>query len=307
MLDHNLPGGKLNRGLSVVSTYAHLVGGRPLTEDEVFRASVLGWCVEWLQAFFLVADDVMDKSLVRRDKPCWYRMEGVGLIAVNDAFIIEMGVYRLLKRHFATDACYLALIECFHEVTYQTELGQMMDLRTSPEGAHGPTLHNFSLHKHTLVVKYKTAFYSFYLPVALGMILAGVSDKKLYDTARDVLVDMGIYFQVQDDFLDWWQDPAVLGKVGTDIQDNKCSWPVVQVLERCSPADRAVLEANYARNDPAAIATVKGLYKKYDVEGIYRRYEDAKVAELNVRIRAIKNLPAAVFTDFLDKIAYRQK
>ena len=47
MLDYNVPGGKLNRGLSVVDTYA-LVLGRPLTEEEKKRAMVLGWCVEWV-------------------------------------------------------------------------------------------------------------------------------------------------------------------------------------------------------------------------------------------------------------------
>ncbi|KNC48109.1 geranyltranstransferase [Thecamonas trahens ATCC 50062] len=306
MIDYTLPGGKMNRGLSVITTYSHLVGNRPLTEDELCKASVLGWCVEWLQAYFLVADDVMDRSVTRRDQPCWYLNEDVGLIAVNDSFILESGVYRLLKKHFEGDAKYATYLELFHEVSYQTQLGQLLDLRTSPEGS-GPTLDNFSLHKHHLVVKYKTAFYSFYLPVALGMTMAGITDSKLYDTARDILVDMGVYFQVQDDFLDWWQDPEVLGKVGTDIQDNKCSWPVVTVLDKCSAADRAVLEKHYARDDPASVEIVKNLYRKYDVEGVYNAYQDKMIAQLTARIAQVTDLPPAIFTDFLDKIAYRQK
>lgn len=35
-------------------------------------------------------------------------------------------------------------------------------------------------------------------------------------------------------------------QVGTDIQDNKCSWLVVQALERATPEQREVLEQNYA-------------------------------------------------------------
>ena len=51
--------------------------GRPLSTREFARSAVLGWCIEWLQAFFLVADDVMDDSVTRRGQPCWYRLPQV--------------------------------------------------------------------------------------------------------------------------------------------------------------------------------------------------------------------------------------
>ena len=42
------------------------------TPDELRLAYILGWCVEFLQAFFLVTDDVMDGSTTRRGQSCWH-------------------------------------------------------------------------------------------------------------------------------------------------------------------------------------------------------------------------------------------
>jgi farnesyl diphosphate synthase len=97
----------------------------------------------------------MDASITRRDQPCWYRVEGVGNIAINDAFMLNSSIYHLLKTHFRRDACYIHLVELFHDVrqhllvilirvafnhadlpaqaTYKTEFGQLIDLITAPE------------------------------------------------------------------------------------------------------------------------------------------------------------------------------
>ena len=53
---------------------------------------------------------------------------------------------------------------------------------------------------------------------------------------------MGHFFQVQDDFLDCYGDPKVTGKIGTDIEEAKCSWLVIQALERCNPEQREFLQ-----------------------------------------------------------------
>lgn len=45
----------------------------------------------------------------------------------------------------------------------------------------------------------------------------GVSDEEAYKLALSILVPMGEYFQVQDDVLDAFAPPEVLGKIGTDI------------------------------------------------------------------------------------------
>jgi farnesyl diphosphate synthase len=91
-------------------------------------------------------------------------------------------------------------------------------------------------------VEYKTAYYSFYLPVALAMQMAGIQDEQIYKQALAVLIPLGEYFQIQDDYLDCYGAPEVIGKIGTDIEDNKCSWLINQALFQASPEQRSLLE-----------------------------------------------------------------
>ena len=100
--------------------------------------------------------------------------------------------------------------------------------------------------RYRQIVIYKTAFYTFYLSAACAMHLNGITHVTRYRVAKDICIQMGEYFQVQDDYLDCYGDPEVIGKVGTDIQDNKCSWLVVQALSKVSPEQRELLKVRFS-------------------------------------------------------------
>ncbi|KAF5343108.1 hypothetical protein D9758_016002 [Tetrapyrgos nigripes] len=359
-LEYNVPGGKLNRGLSVIDT-AEIIKARPLDDDEYLKAAVLGWGVELLQAFFLVSDDLMDGSITRRGQPCWYRQPHVRTIAVNDAFMLEASIYYLLKKHFKGQPYYVDLLEIFHETTFQTELGQLIDLISAPEDH--VDLSKFSLEKHSLIVIYKTSFYSFYLPVALAMLMCGIPytttstsskptngvngtstsmpqishphsrvsqsiDSTLslvsssvppsqsnislsppYITALRILIPLGEYFQIQDDFLDFSGLPSEIGKVGTDIVDNKCGWVVNTALNLTSsnpdlapapssPASalsperraelRKVLEASYGvKPTPEEVQKAKDMRAQAEREGRDPQNEQGYLGEAEKRVKGV--------------------
>jgi farnesyl diphosphate synthase len=340
-LDYNVPGGKLNRGLSVVDSFEILRDGQ-ITEDEWFKAAVLGWCVELLQAYFLVVDDIMDQSHTRRSQPCYFRLPSVGNIAINDSIMLEAAIFHLLKKWFRKDKNYVDILELFLDTTYQTEMGQMIDLITAPEDH--VDLSKFSLEKHRLIVVYKTAFYSFYLPIALAMLMAGIpappepvavpnlknltSDSNKiptdpYEIAMAILVPLGEYFQVQDDYLDAFGTPEQIGKVGTDIVDNKCSWCICTALSLASPAQRQILDENYGVKPPAGVdgtgpeglgeseRKVKEVYRELRIEERYKEYErnyHQRITSLVDQIDEEKTgLKKEAFTGFLAKIFGRTK
>jgi len=309
LMEVNVQGGKMNRGLTVVHSLQLLSEGRTLARNEIFNAHVLGWCIEWLQAFFLVADDIMDQSITRRGVPCWYRQPNpvnarngvVGLVAINDSFLLEAMIYRILSKYFRDTPYYADLIDLFHDTSYQTELGQLLDLTQPPRGDFSA----FTLDNYKKIVKYKTAFYSFYLPVALAMLMSGITSKPAFDAAKEILLPMGEYFQIQDDYLDCYGDPKVIGKIGRDIEENKCSWLMVQALLRATPAQRTLIEKHYGIDNPQDVKIIKQVYLDIGIPDIFKKYEDDSYVELLSKIKRVRIMPQEVFVKLLAKIYKR--
>lgn len=230
------------------------------------------------------------------------------MIAINDAFMLESSIYLILKRRFKSHPAYIDLVELFHEVTFQTELGQLCDLITAPEDH--VNLDNFSMDKYTFIVTYKTAYYSFYLPVALALHYLQLASPSNLKQAHDILIPLGEYFQIQDDYLDAFGDPSVIGKIGTDIKDNKCSWLINQALIRATPEQRKILDDDYGRKDDTMEANVKRLFDDLQLRKVYQRYEEKRIAEIRKMINAVdesEGLKKEVFETFLRKIEKRTR
>ncbi|KAJ3546392.1 hypothetical protein NMY22_g2069 [Coprinellus aureogranulatus] len=157
-------------------------------------------------------------------------------------------------------------------------------------------------------------------------------EKDEYSVALSILIPLGEYFQVQDDFLDFSAPPEVLGKIGTDIVDNKCSWVVNTALALTSPSSsssssppnpfnpsltptrlaelRSVLESNYGRKDAEKEKKVKEVFEELGIRKAYEAYEERVVGEVRERIGKVEEreggLKREVFESFLGKI-YKRK
>nr|Q7XYS8.1 RecName: Full=Monoterpene synthase FDS-5, chloroplastic; AltName: Full=Chrysanthemyl diphosphate synthase; Short=CPP synthase; AltName: Full=Dimethylallyltranstransferase; AltName: Full=Lavandulyl diphosphate synthase; Short=LPP synthase; Flags: Precursor [Artemisia spiciformis]AAP74721.1 chrysanthemyl diphosphate synthase [Artemisia spiciformis] len=269
MIDYTVPGGKMVRGYSVVDSY-QLLKGEELTEEEAFLACALGWCTEWFQAFILLHDDMMDGSHTRRGQPCWFRLPEVGAVAINDGVLLRNHVHRILKKHFQGKAYYVHLVDLFNETEFQTISGQMIDTISRLAGQKELSKYSMSLNRR--IVQYKGAYYSCYLPIACALLMFG-ENLDDYVQVKDILVELGMYYQIQNDYLDTFGDPNVFGKTGTDIEECKCSWLIAKALELANEEQKKILSENYGIKDPAKVAKVKEIYHALNLKGAYEDYE----------------------------------
>ncbi|KAE8151525.1 terpenoid synthase [Aspergillus avenaceus] len=300
----NARGGKYARGMTVIDT-ATTILTKPLTQDTVKDLFMLGWVIEIQSAAILVIDDIMDNSTVRRGKPCWYRRPEVGLAATNDACLLHSITFWILNKYFRTHPGYVDMVDLMHRSNLITEIGQTYDNIHTPPGLQG-----FTREGYNALITYKTGWFGFTLPVVLTLHYLGRGNPVNVMQSERLVVALGNYLQVQDDFLDVFGDPAVLGKVGTDIQENKLTWMITEALELCTVQQRQELETHYGVRDVESERKVKDMFKEIGLEKRYAEYQENVIDNINRMISDVdesEGLSKAIFERILSKCVKRNK
>ncbi|GAB6030999.1 hypothetical protein CHUAL_007819 [Chamberlinius hualienensis] len=276
MLDYNVPNGKKQRGILTVIAYKLLA--KDPTAQQVFEACIAGWSMELFQASCLVADDIMDNSVLRRGKPCWHLQKNVGLAyAINDAFLLENSAYKLLQDHLTHRNYYTNLIDFIRNIAFRTIYGQVLDLFYTNN-----QLDMFTTENYKLICDYKTSLYTFYLPIGAAMIMAGHVDVKLFDDVKNILMQIGLLFQMQDDYLDCFGDSTRTGKIGRDIHEGKCTWFVAEAVNLLGKEEMQDLKSCYGKEDPELVKSVINKYRELRLDELYwEQFEDISRSIMN--------------------------
>lgn len=118
---------------------------------------------------------------------------------------------------------------------------------------------------------------------------------------------MGYFFQVQDDFLDCFGDVNVTGKVGTDIQDGKCSWLGVVCMQRATEEQKQIMRECYGKNDPEKVNEIRKLYENLGLPNMYAIYEEESFKMIKTHIQQTsRGVPHDVFLKIMEKIYRRE-
>ncbi|KAJ5545176.1 hypothetical protein N7461_007480 [Penicillium sp. DV-2018c] len=261
--------------------------------------AVLGCLVEVFNAAYLIWDDIMDGSSTRRGKPCWHRREDVGMIAINDACLLKSAIYLILKKRFRDHPRYLELHELFSEAALRTELGQNCDLMATEKLLK---LDQFSWDKYEFITAQKTAYYTFYLPIAIPLVYLNLATPQKLEEVYRISMLLGLVFQARDDFLDVYGDSSITGKIGTDIQENKCSWLSVYAMEHCDDYQRKDFQNCYGSSNEDDISKVKKLFRDIGVSEAFYAWNEEMLDKIDATVKGMTDHALQeVFTAFLSK------
>lgn len=205
--------------------------------------------VEVFHNFSLVHDDIMDDAPLRRGKDTVHEKWDVNTgILSGDAMLIM--AYQLFENY--NSKVFQDLAKLFSKTALEVCEGQQYDIDFE-------TRDDVSIPEYLKMIEYKTAVLVG-AAMKMGAIVAEASSScqnAIYDFGKN----LGIAFQLQDDYLDAFGNPETFGKqIGGDIIENKKTFLYLKALEFSSADDSQQLQHLYSirPTDPTdKIETVK--------------------------------------------------
>ncbi|MFI7433440.1 polyprenyl synthetase family protein [Micromonospora haikouensis] len=209
--------------------------------------------LELLHTFALVHDDVMDASDTRRGRPTAHRSAAARHVAAGhtgdpdrfgEAVAVLVGdlcmvwADRLLGRVTVPPARLLDVRRCYDQMRVETVAGQYLDVLGENDAA------NWSLDRALRVARYKTASYTVQRPLLFGATLAGAdADGPLTAAYTRYGLAVGEAFQLRDDLLGVYGDPATTGKpAGDDLRTGKPTALLMLARQLATASQRRALE-----------------------------------------------------------------
>ncbi|XP_068620424.1 farnesyl pyrophosphate synthase-like isoform X2 [Battus philenor] len=173
---------------------------------------------------------------------------------------------------------------CVELAFFSCNVGQYMDAVTSKRKNYN----NFTMKHYESIALYKYAYYSSVFPILSALILSNKYNVESRKNVMAIFNDIGVWSQINNDFTDYFDEDTKTGKTGTDIQEGKCTWLAVTVLERCSENQRKIFEESYGSWDPVKIKRIREIYEQTGVIDIYFREEQTTYDRV---VEKIKSLP----------------
>lgn len=215
--------------------------------------------IEVFHSFTLIHDDIMDKADVRRGVPTVHRRWNDNT-AILSGDVMSIESYRLIAK--APAEVLPKALELFSKTAVEVCEGQQYDMDFED-------LESVPMDDYLKMIGLKTAVL-IACAAKMGALIAGASERDCELLYR-YGYDLGLAFQIADDWLDTYADPKVFGKaIGGDIVNNKKSWLMTRAFEKIGDRRSELLDAmampvSTEEEKETKIAAVKAIYAELGV------------------------------------------
>lgn len=229
-----------------------------LFKDDPEKILSSACALETYHNYTLLHDDLMDNADVLRGQPTVHKKWNANLAVLSGDSMLVLAYQRMTE----CDSHLAEVLHLFTETALDIGEGQQMDMEFE-------TRNDVREEEYIEMIRLKTSVL-LACAMKIGALLADApadDADNLYRFGEKI----GLAFQLQDDYLDVYGDPAVFGKaIGGDIVSNKKTYMLINAFNRADNAQRAELERWIRATDFDRQEKVKAVTGLYDEMGIDR-------------------------------------
>jgi len=272
--------------------------GNELFDEIIPDAFYVGTAVELFHNFSLIHDDIMDKAPLRRSVETVHTKFGepTALLA-GDVMLVQ--AYEYLNK-IKTDYLH-RIIRLFNKMAKEVCEGQQLDMDFEKKS----TVH---FEEYVKMISLKTSVL-LASSLQMGALLGGAgqgNQQHIYEFGKN----LGIAFQIQDDYLDAFGDPTKFGKqLGGDILANKKTFLMIHAMQTASAKQLAELNLLMKNNAEKKVEKVLQIFKDCKVDNwalkLKNKYLEIALQHLeDIAVLSIRKKPLKELADFLIQREY---
>jgi geranylgeranyl diphosphate synthase type II len=227
-----------------------------LFDENVEKALSPAIAIELFHNFTLLHDDIMDNAPLRRGNPTVHEKWNSN-VAILSGDVMMIQAYQLLAKVDSNNI--KEVLTVFSKTAIEVCEGQQWDMDFETQS-------DVSLSDYMKMIENKTAVL-LAASLQIGGITAGANTEQqnhLYEFGRN----LGIAFQLKDDFLDAFGNPATFGKKeGGDILANKKTFLYLKALQLADDVIKNKLQDYYNSEDSdGKVSEVKDIFKNLNIQ-----------------------------------------
>jgi geranylgeranyl diphosphate synthase, type I len=281
--EFNLRSAKRIRPLISIFTY------KCFKDDErIIKPSI---CIELMQAYLLIHDDIIDKADLRRGKSSMHKIyekqkdEDFGIsMAILAGNLCASYMYETIIESDFNDTEKLNALKYISWTADRENYGQALDII--------PNFKDIKEKDIWQIYELKTATYTIQGPIYIAGALANAPKEKI-DKLQIYAYNIGTAFQIQDDINGIFGEIKDMGKpIDSDIKEGKKTLIIVKTLEFCNKQDKEFIMKNYGNKNinEEDIEKIKEIIKKcgaydYSKQKLNEKIQEGKKSIQNLEVR----------------------